>query len=54
MNELTVALRQLWKNPGFTAVAILTLAFGIGANTVVFSVARKILLRPLGYDRLAE
>lgn len=49
MNDLRFALRQLWKNPGFTAVAILTLAFGIGANTVVFSVARMILLRPLGY-----
>ena len=50
MNDLKVAIRQLLKNPGFTAVAALTLALGIGANTVVFSVARTVLLRPLGFD----
>ena len=49
MHDLKFALRQLLKNPGFTAVAILTLALGIGANTVVFSVARTVLLRPLGF-----
>jgi predicted permease len=50
MNDLKFALRQLLKNPGFTAVAVLTLALGIGANTTVFSVARTVLRRPLGFD----
>src|SRR5688572_3571335 len=55
MNDLKFAIRQMLKNPGFTAVAVLTLAIGIGANTVVFSVARTVLFRPLGFqgeDRL--
>src|SRR5688500_11202208 len=50
MNDLKFAFRQLLKNPGFTAVAGLTLALGIGANTVVFSVARTVLFRPLGFE----
>jgi len=47
MNDLKFAFRQLLKNPGFTAIAVLTLALGIGANTAIFTVAYGVLLKPL-------
>ena len=54
MNDLRFAVRQFFKNPAFTAIAVITLGLGIGANSAVFALINGLLVRPLPYHDSAR
>src|ERR1043166_5267253 len=49
--DVRSSLRSLWRSPGFTAVVLLTLTLGIGANTAIFSIVKGVILRPFAYPK---